>query len=175
MAMKTRGLVTLTVGLVVVLGPSPAAACGDKIVDISQGVLLQRAAAVRTGKVLLYVSHASAKTVGKLRSSLSRVGNGVEVVDDLATLERYLRSTSYDVVITALPDAEVVAGILGDQPSSARLIPFVDHSNEAKLDAARRAYGFALSVPGRANDQILTIDAALKATATGAITPASDS
>jgi hypothetical protein len=172
--MKTRGLATLILGSLALLGPDSAAACGDKIVDISSGVRFQRAASVQTGALLIYVGDASAKAVKELRSILSRVGHQVEVVDDLATLERQLEATSHDVVIAALPDAELVAGILGDPPWPTQLIPFVDRSTEGKLEEARRSYGFALSVPGKANDHILTVDAALEAVAIEAIARTAD-
>lgn len=167
--MKSRGLATFIFGSLALLGPDLAAACGDKIVDISSGVRFQRAGAAQTGAVLIFVGDASAKAVKGLRSTLSRVGHQVEVVDDLSTLAREFEATSHDVVIAALPDAELVAelvaAILGDPPWPTRLIPFVDRSSEAKLEEARRNYGFALSVPGKANDQILTVDAAIEAIA----------
>ncbi|HVR29561.1 MAG TPA: hypothetical protein VMS86_08500 [Thermoanaerobaculia bacterium] len=172
--MKSRGLATFIFGSLALLGPDLAAACGDKIVDISRGVRFQRAASVQTGAVLIFTGDASAKSIKELRASLSRVGHQVEVVGDLSTLRRELEATSYDVVIAALPDAELVAGILGDPPWPTRLVPFVERGSGGELAAAKREHGFVLSVPGKANDQILTVDAALRAVAIEAIAHPSD-
>ena len=78
--------VLLVLGVVVCVGfvgTDPAGACGDKLVDISQGVKFQRALGMEPAAILLYVNvEAPKRSVKRLRASLTRVGHYVVLVDD---------------------------------------------------------------------------------------------
>ncbi|HEY5610049.1 MAG TPA: hypothetical protein VIL97_02480 [Thermoanaerobaculia bacterium] len=141
----------------------PAYPCGDKIVDMSRGVRFQRACAIRPASVLVYAANGpDAKSLETLKKSLVRVGHKVQLVRDAEGLKHLLPSKAYDLLIAPIDEATTAAALLKSTESSALLIPVLFGGKSAGLASVSRAYPFVLSVPGKAKDQILTIDEAMK-------------
>jgi hypothetical protein len=161
-----RSLLVLgvVVGLGLVGANTPAAACGDKIVDISQGVKFQRALGVNPATILVYVDADRVKRpVKRLVASLSRVGHDVDLVTDQQVVIEALRRSEYDLVIAELGEVALMETVLVPGSSPPRLIPLVLDASDAELALATEDHPYVLSVPGRDNEQILTVDEALRA------------
>ena len=164
--MKRALLVLGVIGCVGLAGTGPAAACGDKLNDISQGVKFQRALGLESAAILLYVdAEAPKRSVKRLRASLTRVGHYVELVDDWQVAVEALESEEYDLVIVELSDAAILESMMDDGTSPPLLLPFVVDGTDTELEGAQSEYPYVLSVPGRDNEQILTVNAAIKARA----------
>jgi hypothetical protein len=161
--------VLLVLGVVVcvgVVGTGPAGACGDKLVDISQGVKFQRALGLEPAAILLYVNaEAPKRSVKRLRSSLTRVGHSVVLVDDWELAIEALEGEEYNVVIAELSELATMELMVTGGTSPPLLLPFVFEGTDAELEEARKDYPYVLSVPGRDNEQILTVTDAIKARA----------
>lgn len=164
--MKRALLVIGVVACIGLAGVVPAGACGDKLVDISQGVKFQRAFGMEPAAILLYVdSEAPKRSVKRLRSSLTRVGYHVELVDDWMVAIEALEVGEYDLVIAELSELGTVRSMMVADITPPQLLPFVFDGTDAELEEARNEYPFVLSVPGRDNEQILTVIEAIEARA----------
>jgi hypothetical protein len=161
--------ILLVLGVIVCIGMAgrgPAGACGDKLVDISQGVKFQRALGLEPAAILLYVNpEAPQRQIKRLRASLTRVGHHVVLVDDWQVALEALDGEDYDLVIAELSEVASLESMLIGGTSPPLLLPFVFDGTDAELDDAQNDYPYVLSVPGRDNEQILTVNAAIKARA----------
>ena len=168
MGSRVSGTFLVLFGSLAIFGPDLADACGDKLVGINQGVRFQRAAAVKAGTILIFAEEGSAKAVKELQSSLRRVGHDIEVVADLEGIEQALETTRYDLVIAALPEVARLATLMSGMASPPQVVPFVRHADGAARPADGGQYPFVLSLPSKANEQILIVDRAMKARAAAA-------
>ena len=143
-------------------GVHPALACGDKIVDVSQGVKFQRAMGMTTATILIYVdAERLERPVKRLRASLSRVGHEVALVTDWQMAIEALRTGEFDLLIAEMEALGRAQSELGAASTPRHLIPFVLDGSAAELGLAKEVYSHALALPGRDSEQILTVQASL--------------
>ena len=161
---------SLVLGIGVCLGlvavtPS-VLACGDKIVDISQGVKFQRATSLQAATIVLYIdADQIERPVKRLRASLARVGHDVELISDRKVALDALRDGEVDLVIAELAEVAFLESMLASGSSPPRVIPFFLDGTDAELEKARGEYSYVLSLPGKDNELILTVHEALRAQA----------
>lgn len=159
------GLALLTLSATVF--PHPASACGDKLVDISQGILPQRAQrAIQSGSILVYLTKTPVdQGTRRLVKLLTRVGNDVRIVTTLDELTNSLQSKDYDLVLADLDDLPAVRLAVELQTDALQLIPVLREDKNKHPVETSSEYRYTVSIPGRAHDQISTVNDALKARA----------
>ena len=100
----------------------PLDACGDKLLLVGRGLKFQRAyASLNPGHVLVY-ARASLSTNAAIRNTqlhrtLRRAGHSVSVIEDAGLLEQALRSTTVDVVLTDVNEANRVSSLAAASPT----------------------------------------------------------
>jgi hypothetical protein len=107
----------------------PLDACGDKLLLVGRGLKFQRAyASLNPGHVLVYaratLSTKAALRTPELHRALRQAGHSVSVIEDAGLLEQALRSTSVDVVLADVNDANRV-GALAAAAATAPVVLFV--------------------------------------------------
>jgi hypothetical protein len=91
-------------------------ACGDKLLLVGRGLKFQRAyASLNPGHVLVYarasLSANAAIRNPQLHRTLRQAGHSVSVIEDPGLLEQALRSTTVDVVLTDVNEADRVSSL----------------------------------------------------------------
>jgi hypothetical protein len=94
----------------------PLDACGDKLLLVGRGLKFQRAyASLNPGHVLVYArASLSAKAAirnPQLHRALRQAGHSVSVIEDAGLLEQALRSTTVDVVLSDVNEADRVSSL----------------------------------------------------------------
>ena len=151
--------------------PQGALACGDKLVDASRGVRFQRANAGRHASIVLFLEQGPKDSANKIKSSLTRAGHKVEIVNDPAELKEALEARNRDLVVTDIDAVPSVKKLMATTSSKALVIPRVQGSASKQLTSANQQYPFVLSSPGSTRDLILTIDKAIKSIAVFSAVP----
>jgi len=121
--------VLMPLALAAVLGclPGITQACSEGMFNTGKGLAFQGYLAPRPAQVLVYAT-APAQESDRLYAGLEKAGHTVTVVHDEAALAAALGQKRYDVVITALDDAEQITASAGAGDSAPRLLPVVARS-----------------------------------------------
>jgi hypothetical protein len=108
----------------------PLDACGDKLLLVGRGLKFQRAyASLNPGHVLVYaratLSANAAIRNPQLHRTLRQAGHSVSVIEDAGLLEQALRSTTVDVVLTDVNEADRVSSSLAAASATPPEVLFV--------------------------------------------------
>lgn len=159
---------------VLVQGPIPLHACGDKLLMLGRGIRFQSRHTPRAASVLLYLPQTgSARPLSdpNIESALREAGHGVRAVTTNADLETALRSGTYDVVlanVTDAPDLERAQGVASGNtvvlPAVYLVAPGAQTKQQAKADRAQAAKDFSVvvEVPGRPGHYCAAVDKAME-------------
>ena len=143
---------------------SIANACGDKFLVNSRGMKQENLlVASNAGRILLYrndnSSIATQSLTDDLKRALIRSGHTVVIVETFDQVEDALGSSTYDVVMADIADAEAIKGIETFGPSPI-VLPLIDKKNSSRDEkkAASKMYGAVLKAPGRTSYVLLLVD-----------------
>lgn len=138
-------------------------ACGDKMVQVGRGVRYQRAQAVRSASILLFLgAETNRESARKLRSELALVGHKVHVVDDALTLTSALNGKHVDIVLTDPANLDTVIRQVGSAASRPAIVPVVAHPAGDTFLELNRRFPFVMSLSARAFDQVALIARVMK-------------
>jgi hypothetical protein len=160
---------------VLVHNPAPLVACGEKLLVLGRGIRYQSRHTPRAAAVLLYLPQsASGRPLSdpNLESALREAGHAVRAVTTSADLENALRSGSYDVVLANLTDAPDLERARSVTERNAVVLPAVylvapapqqtKQGAKADRDAATKAFGVVVEVPGRPGHYCAAVDKAME-------------
>jgi hypothetical protein len=174
--MKRYFIAAIVVVLALLLqNPAPLVACGEKLLLLGRGIRYQSRHTPRAAAVLLYLPQsASGRPLSdpNLESALREAGHGVRAVTTSADLESALRSGSYDVVLANLTDAPDLERAQSVTARNAVVLPAVylvtpapqqtKQGAKADRDAATKAFGVVVEVPGRPGHYCAAVDKAME-------------
>jgi hypothetical protein len=159
-----RRLLATVVAVSAALGaaPSPAFACGDKLLVIGRRVK-RVPQAKHPASVLLYMRPGSALPAAakamKLETTLRQAGHRVDTVDEEQRLRGQLAAGRYDFVLTDLPDAAAVSREAGSGPSAPGVVPVAYKADKDALRDSREAYPVVIQA-GKGLSYLSALDAA---------------
>jgi hypothetical protein len=165
-------LVILTIGILV-FSCTDLSACGDKFVRIGRSARFKGYASVHPSSILVYAPRWSRSGIAEFERILKRGGHKPHTVTSAAAMSQAFAGGRYDLVITSLPDAGLVAKELDALPSRPGLIPIVYKASKAEVSKVSASYQCVLKpetmTPFEALEEIdRLIDLRLKDTAAAA-------
>jgi hypothetical protein len=165
----------LVVAAVVLQNPALLEACGEKLLALGRGIRFQSRHTPRAASVLLYLPQTGggrSLADPNLETALDEAGHAVRAVTTIADLESALGSGSYDVVlanITDAPDLERAQSVTERKAVVLPAVYLVAPSTtiarpQAKADreAASKAFGVVVEVPGRPGHYCAAVDKAME-------------
>lgn len=161
--MKKIVFVIVLAGALVLGGLSKGFACGQKYLVKNFAVnKAQCYTAAKPGTILIYKTANDAvtgKAFGKdFERSLAEAGHKVMVVEGAEVLKSTVGSETFDVILSGYPTVEEVEKALQQAGKKAKLVPVVDKSNKAELDAAKGRYGNVIKNTDRTSTKILMLN-----------------
>jgi len=130
-------------------------ACGDKMVQVGRGVRYQRAQAVRSASIVMFLGpEINRESARKLRSELALVGHKVQMVDDAAALASSLSGKKVDIVLTDPRNLDTVTGQLGAAASTTSIVPVLDRPADDRSAELKSRFPVVLFLSSRAFDQV---------------------
>lgn len=135
-------------------------ACGDKFLRIGRSMRYGRYAAAYPAVILVYSPRNSVPArVADLTTALKRAGHRPTVVSTPDQLAPTLAAGNFDLVLTGLAQAELVAASAGASPSRPDIVPVIFEGNPADEAAAAAISSCRIQLPGRhRNDALAEID-----------------
>jgi len=130
-------------------------ACGDKLVQIGRGVRYQRASAVRSAKIVMFLTARSdRKAANRLRSDLMFVGHRVQIVDDERAFAGLLTANDVDIVLTEVESLQRVSEQVDSARSKPAIIPLINRSTMAAPKGIQSRFPNVMLLSASGFDQI---------------------
>jgi hypothetical protein len=104
----------------------------------------------------------------RLQSTLKEVGHKPAVVESSIDLEKAMRGKTYDIVLAAAADVEVVENVRTATGSKSSIIPALYKPTAEATKDAQREYGCLLKVSKKNHDLLLVIDEVMRDRSKGA-------
>ena len=159
-------LAVFAVAVCLLLGPTIARGCGDKLVSLLGGVRQQRAyIASQKASVIVFSSHraSGAALINRdLRAALKEAGHSVQVVQDSTQLDQALKAGKVDVVLVDFADVGVIARELELAADRPIIVPVLYKPSNADLTAAQTQNRFALKASAKETQFLGRIEDAMK-------------
>ena len=165
----------LLAAAVIVQNPALLEACGEKLLVLGRGIRFQSRHTPRAASVLLYLHQAgTSRSLAdpNLETALEEAGHAVRAVTTIADLESALSSGSYDVVLANITDAPDLGRVQSVAERNAVVLPAVyliapsatiaKPQAKADREAASKAFGVVVEVPGRPGHYCAAIDKAME-------------
>jgi hypothetical protein len=165
----------LAAAAVVVQNPALLEACGEKLLVLGRGIRFQSRHTPRAASVVLYLPQTGTGRPladPNLETALHEAGHAVRAATTIADLESALRSGSYDVVLANITDAPELGRVQSVIERNAVVLPAVylvppstpTAKPQAKADreAASKAFGVVVEVPGRPGHYCAAVDKAME-------------
>jgi hypothetical protein len=130
-------------------------ACGDKLIQVGRGVRYQRASAVRSANIVMFVTAGSdRKAANRLRSDLTFVGHRVQIVDDDRALATLLAANDVDIVLTDVENLQLVSERVNSSRSKPAIIPLIDRPAKAAPTEIHSRFPYVMLLSARSFDQL---------------------
>ena len=127
--MRIQKVLGLTMVLILLLGASPALACGDKLLVLGQGARLQIAPSYFPGNIIFFMNPntpgASEWKDTEFQKIMREAGHNWKSVRSREQLEAELKSQRYHVIIADFADAPGLEALKKTLSSEAVILPWV--------------------------------------------------
>jgi hypothetical protein len=165
------------IGLVaaaMIVSPALLDACGEKLLTLGRSIRFQSRHTPRAASVLLYLPHNETGrplTDPNLESALKEAGHGVRAVTTSEALDDALRGGTFDVVLANITDAADLERSKALAGRNAVVLPAVylvtpgqqtKPQSKSDRDAASKAFGVVVEVPGRPGHYCAAVDKAME-------------
>jgi hypothetical protein len=143
-------------------------ACGDKFLIVGRGIRFQRAyASVYPGHLVVYApkslgANAALRDPG-LPKLLRQAGHTVSIIEDGSLLEQAVRSSSTDIVLVDLVDAQRVDNVAAAAPARPNIVAVRPNQKSAELDQLQQQFTCKLKSSDNAVKWLDTIEDVMKA------------
>ena len=169
-------LVVALIAAAVSDGAVPLHACGDKLMMLGRGIRFQSKHTPRAAAVLLYLPETAtglASTDPKLESALREAGHTVRAVTSPTDLESALGTGAFDVVLANVTHASELEKARSVAERQAVVLPAIylvapapagatRRQSKADREAASKAFGVIVEVPGRPGHYCHAVDLAME-------------
>ena len=151
-----KGLAVLIIlsGVLVFSGVGDSFACGDKFLVAGRGVRYQQLhGAMAAAQILVFQNPGSPQGTPardpELVAILESAGHIVKVVDELSDLYQELTNRSYDIVLTDLSEADLVAQQTETSESKPSVLPVIYNPSREEIKQVRKQYNNVLKRPSK--------------------------
>ena len=151
---RTRSHLAIALALAMAGAPALSSACSEGMFSSGKGLAFQSYLAPRPAQVLIYSTAADADR-NPLHAGLQKAGHTLTVVHDNEALAAALKRQHYDIVITAIDDAEQVASSVETGASAPSLLRVVARGS-GDASSLREQFG-AFVFDGASLGQYLTV------------------
>jgi hypothetical protein len=133
-------------------------ACGDKLVQVGRGVRYQRASAIRSANIVMFLAaHSDRKAANRLRSDLTFVGHRVQIVDDDRAFTALLAANDVDIVLTDVDNLQLVSEHVNSAKSKPAIIPLIARSAKEAAPEIHSRFPYVMLLSARSFDQLAVI------------------
>jgi hypothetical protein len=138
-------------------------ACGDKLMLVMGARSLQ-IRPVRPALILAYPGQTGSATLIRdlqLQRAVKKAGHRIQVVEDLAGLDKALKGGKYDLVMADVANANELSQRVLSAPSKPVLLPVAFQASKEVQSAAQKKYHCLLKAPGNPENYLAAIDQAM--------------
>lgn len=160
-----RKLVVILIATSVIqFGMPDARACGDKTMRVKTGLrFYQTQAANHPSTILIYSAALPAGKAVELREFLNKkVGHKATAMDDVGSIEKGLRTSHYDLVITNLAAAPEIQKQVNSFTPKTLVVPVLFKQPKSEEKTAAKQYKVILNNPVDGIDFLIAVERAMK-------------
>lgn len=158
-------VLVLVTALVTQFGMQYADACGDKTMRVKKGLRqFQPLAAKHPSKILIYSAALPPGKAIELRDFLNnKVGHKATAMDDIAGVERDLKASHYDLVLTNLAEAHELQKYVDSVTPQTVVVPVLLKEPKSEVKAAQKQYKVVMDHPTDGYDFMVAVYRAMNA------------